>query len=143
MRSIILFVPFVAVLCCTSVANAMSCWHPAPAEHIGQAELIFFGEVVEGGASKADEKIRVAKFKILKAYKGVDSPTIAIRYMNDMGGNTGWGFRLGTATLVFAHIDTSFTHTERAGTLNYCDMIPYHGRSRLHPAYWDALSKLN
>ncbi len=118
-------------------AQATSCWRPTPAEHIKQTDIIFFGFAMKGAKGPRDEKQRVVKFKVIRAYKGVRGNSVSIAYINDHGALNGWGFRYRQATLVFASIDKN--EVIRVG---YCTMIPYHARQNLHSKYWDILAKM-
>lgn len=119
--------------------GATSCWRPTPAEHVDYAGMIFYGQVVGGYAGPADDRERSVEFRVLRAYKGVRSSTVRIEYLNDHGGLKGWGFEYGQSILVFA----DRLSDAGSGRVDYCSMIPYHGRPELHAEYWDVLVTLD
>ncbi len=119
----------------------MTCARPSPAEHIEATQIVFFGFPVSGADGPKDMEKRTLTFKVLRAYKGVESDTLNITYQNDHGASMGWGFRNSTATLVFAR--TWKESGKELNGLTYCDMITYHGRPNLHAEYWDILAGLD
>lgn len=123
-------------------ANAMSCTNPKPIEHIGSTDIVFYGKVIRGGRTKPDGKKNTVTFEIIRAYKGASVGAVAVEYVNDFGGNFGWGFRDGDTTLVFASKVESRSKGIPQGRVNYCNMIMYHARLHLHPTYWDILAKM-
>lgn len=130
----------------TTPANATSCAPLDAAEHVGQSEVIFFGEMLGEQDSAPDNTDRVAEFKVLRAYKGVAGNTVRITYYNDHGALRGWGFATGNPTLVFASLASGAEKDAGAekpvAVVHYCSMIPYHAQPSLHPDYWDILAGL-
>lgn len=141
-----LWIALLAGLVCTVLAAgpaaATSCWRPTAVEHIGSADIIFFGEAVGGQFGAPDNEMRVVEFKVLRAYKGIEAKTVRIEYFNDHGALRGWGFQEGGATLVFADKAADSKAGAPNGTLHYCSMIPYHARTHMHPDYWDILARM-
>lgn len=126
----------------TESAHAMSCSRPTPAQHIDNSDIIFYGEVVRRQRLPKKNAQGEVEFKVLRAYKGVQQDTVRIQYYNDAGDSHGWGFRTDQPTLIFAKIKPEAEGDRNVGHLNYCDMIKYHARTKLHPEYWDILARL-
>jgi hypothetical protein len=129
-------------------ANATTCIIPTPAEHVANTPIIFFGTAEKGlpdpspSSPRGDGQIAVVEFKVLRAYKGVTGKTIKVRYLNDGGGNSGWGFQHGRGVLVFAHTAPSKDNGPVVAHTGYCAMIHYASRHQLHAEYWDLLAAL-
>ncbi|WP_428671694.1 hypothetical protein [Roseibium sp.] len=125
-----------------SNAHASSCWRPSPAEHIDRMPIVFFGKVINAPRGPADGKVQIAEFRVQRAYKGVTGDTVTIGFLNDHGGNRGWGFDRGSSMLVFAESSNPYLELEvkADGYAYFCSMIPYFGRTALHPEYWDILA---
>lgn len=126
----------------TGNAEATSCWQPTPAEHVDYAGMIFYGRVTVGYDGSQDDQQRVVEFEVLRAYKGVQEDVVRIRYFNDHGGLTGWGFQGGESTLVFADLLQGAGDGGELGKAHFCSMVPYHARPELHAEYWDKLTAL-
>jgi hypothetical protein len=132
----------------SSPAVAMSCSRPTPAGHVAATPIIFFGKATRDvpanppAAPRGDGQVAVVEFTVIRAYKGVTGKTIKVRYVNDGGGNTGWGFAHDRSVLVFAYADTVKDNEPIVAQTNYCVMIHYAARHELHAEYWDILTAL-
>ncbi|MBN9671758.1 hypothetical protein [Roseibium aggregatum] len=119
---------------------AASCSERTPSEHIEDTDVIFLGIAgAEAGGSRDDKK-RIVRFEVLRSFKGAKGRTIDIEYMNDHGGNTGWGFAPGKPVFVFAANPRRALNKDPTAPLVYfCSMAPFHGRKKLHNEYWKIL----
>ena len=127
-------------------AVATKCWRPPPAEHIARTDIIFHGEVISIRRTSRHPRERIATLKVLRNYKGADVPLIRIRYRDDWQSGVlrkGWHFEPGGIALIFAKGNSADRGDNGADArLSYCTMLPYHGRKRLQPVYWDKLSTM-
>ncbi|WP_434055527.1 MAG: hypothetical protein RDA78_11940 [Roseibium sp.] len=120
-------------------AEAASCERRSAVEHLNDSDLVFYGYPIRGAGGARDDMDRVLEFKVLRAFKGVESDTVSIVYVNDDGGSAGWPFRDREATLVFAYYWPPDTKAYGVARVHFCSMLPYH-KGYNKPEYWDVLT---
>lgn len=122
-------------------ANAGSCLPLTAIEHLGYSDVVFYGYPIRGAGGAPDTADRVVEFKVLRAFKGVEGDTVSIVYVNDHGGNSGWGFRNREATLVFAYHWPPDATAYGVARVDYCSMSRYH-KAYDQPDYWEILTRI-
>lgn len=103
-----------------SISFACSCWHPSPQQLLEAPRVIFLGTVTE-----IDQKASVAKFRVLKVYKGVVvGDEVPIHFDSGPGASCGISFDQGATHTVFADLRRIEQGNEIFST-GLCSMIPY------------------
>jgi hypothetical protein len=131
-----------------SKASASSCERLTPVEHIEITQIIFLGIPDKEAGGPRDNKDRVVSFQVLRAYKGFLGPTVKVKYMNDHGGNSGWGFLPGRTTLVFAQSLADFPESGADALVHFCNMIMFHANGKPHATekrqaeYWRLINSM-
>jgi len=123
-------------------ARSASCEKLSPEEHIAIAPIVFLGIPGKDVGGSRDNEYRVVRFQVLRTYKGVVRPTISVGYVNDHGGNSGWGFVPGRTTLVFAYDVSEDPQRDADAYVYFCSMIHFYARDKLHAEYWQLINTL-
>lgn len=116
MKQVKLGVAILIMLCCFDAAHACSCGKIGPPpEELKKHRAVFVGEVISVGPPKViklrNSKGRVygvgpiieVKFRVAKAWKGVNADTLIVKTNVPDGASCGWDFKEGRNYLVYAY----------------------------------------
>lgn len=122
-------------------AYATSCERVTPKEHIEMSDVIFFGQYQKTRKNaRRDDETKTVTFRVIKAYKGVESVTIEIAPYGLVNERD---FQYRRPTLVFAYYSDHPSVDNTIARIHMCSMLPYQYGEKNHPEYWELLVSMS